>query len=121
MPVPPGCSVRPFADEPGRCDRCGKALTGQQRRWCGKNCPRADVAEHRWTQAREERRRRDGYRCTVSGCGRRERLQVDHIDPRWGAGYGWGCHNHQDNLQTLCLEHHQEKTRRQVREGRPTE
>jgi hypothetical protein len=41
------------------------------------------------------------------------RLEVNHIVPRNGAGYGFGCWNHQDNLETLCHGHHVEVTNAQ--------
>lgn len=34
------------------------------------------------------------------------RLEVNHIDPRRGQGYRFGCHHHQGNLETLCRLHH---------------
>jgi hypothetical protein len=40
-------------------------------------------------------------------------LEVDHIDPRVGRGYGTGCWNHQDNLRVLCHTCHVKVTRRQ--------
>lgn len=45
-------------------------------------------------------------------------LEVNHIDPRVGRGYGWGCHNHLSNLETLCHVHHVEETKRQAAERR---
>lgn len=29
-------------------------------------------------------------------------LEVNHIEPRRGGGYGQGCHHHLSNLETLC-------------------
>jgi hypothetical protein len=40
-------------------------------------------------------------------------LEVNHITPRAGEGYGMGCHHHQSNLETLCHECHVKVTRRQ--------
>jgi len=42
-------------------------------------------------------------------------LEVNHIVPRQGAGYLWGCHNHVDGLETMCRRHHVEETTRQRR------
>jgi hypothetical protein len=42
--------------------------------------------------------------------------EVNHVEPRWGAGYGTGCWNHQTNLQVLCHECHVAETARQKRE-----
>ena len=47
---------------------------------------------------------RDGYRCVQ--CGRRGRLECDHIEPREAGGS-----DHPDNLQTLCRRCHIAKTR----------
>ncbi len=44
--------------------------------------------------------------------------EVNHIDPRNGAGYANGCHNHQDGLETLCHTCHVETTKQQGRERR---
>ena len=47
-----------------------------------------------------------------------ERLEVNHIEPRVGRGYGFGCHNHLSNLETLCHPCHVIETRRQAAERR---
>lgn len=39
---------------------------------------------------------------------------MNHIVPRNGAGYGWGCHHHQTNLQTLCHSCHVKVTNAQA-------
>ena len=44
--------------------------------------------------------------------------EVNHIVPRVGAGYGNGCHNHQDNLETLCHACHVTTTTQQGRDRR---
>lgn len=41
-------------------------------------------------------------------------LEVNHIAPRNGQGYGWGCAHHLDGLETLCHQHHVEVTRDQA-------
>ncbi len=38
------------------------------------------------------------------------KLEVNHIIPREGKGYGQGCHNHQENLETLCHACHLQVT-----------
>lgn len=43
-------------------------------------------------------------------------LEVNHVEPRAGAGYGAGCWNHQTNLQVLCHPCHVAETTRQVNE-----
>ena len=42
--------------------------------------------------------------------------EVNHVDPRTGAGYGDGCHHHQTNLQVLCRPCHIAETTRQTRQ-----
>jgi 5-methylcytosine-specific restriction endonuclease McrA len=44
-------------------------------------------------------------------------LEVNHIEPRRGAGYGFGCWNHQDNLITLCHKCHLQSTAQQRATG----
>lgn len=46
-------------------------------------------------------------------------LEVNHIVPRNGDGYGVGCWHHLDNLETLCRSCHVEETTRQ-RRGLPS-
>lgn len=43
------------------------------------------------------------------------RVEVHHLRPRRGAGYGAGCHNHLDGLVTLCHRHHAEISAAQAR------
>ncbi|QPG69108.1 HNH endonuclease [Mycolicibacterium mucogenicum] len=50
--------------------------------------------------------------------GPRPWLEVNHIDPRVGRGYGFGCHNHLSNLETLCHGCHVTETNRQAAERR---
>ena len=45
-------------------------------------------------------------------------LEVNHIEPRKGAGYGPGCHHHLDGLETLCHACHLEVTAAQLAEWR---
>lgn len=40
-------------------------------------------------------------------------LEVNHIVPREGRGYGNGCDHHLENLETLCRPCHVDETRRQ--------
>jgi 5-methylcytosine-specific restriction endonuclease McrA len=101
----------PYADTPGVCDACGVALTGAQRRWCSSTCSMVEFNAHSWNGARHAARKRDGYACVK--CGSKRELEVNHIEPRVGRGYGWGCHNHPDNLETLCHDCHLVVTRNQ--------
>lgn len=45
-------------------------------------------------------------------------LEVNHIAPRVGRGYGFGCHNHLANLETLCHGCHVDETNRQAAQRR---
>lgn len=66
---------------------------------------------HYWGSSREAAKKRDGYACVK--CGSEERLEVNHIDPRWGLN-GSGCQHHQDNMETLCKRHHRLVTAAQM-------
>lgn len=115
-PVDSGCQLLPFADQPGVCDGCGTKLTGRRTRWCSGECADEWVRQHNWAWARAAAKRRDSHRCVT--CGQTRRLEVNHIEPRVGQGYGWGCWNHLDNLETLCHWCHLAVTKQQVAERR---
>ena len=72
---------------------------------------------HFWDEARAEALRRAGGKC--SRCGEvppedaRLGLEVNHIVPRNGGGYGPGCWHHQENLEPLCHQGHLEVTAEQ--------
>lgn len=60
----------------------------------------------RWKALRLEALRRDDYKCVK--CGRRGRLEVDHVLPvRTHPDLSWTL----SNLQTLCASCHTRKTR----------
>lgn len=107
----------PYADTPGVCDHCGKELKGRRRRWCSQACSDELTRQHDWGWARNAAKRRDGQKCVR--CGKTHSLEVNHIVPRVGRGYGWGCHNHLSNLETLCHWCHLEVTAQQRAERRP--
>jgi hypothetical protein len=91
-----------------RCCRCGRGygtavllavlieLAGGDS-WAVRFTADAPPAWHRWT----------------SGVA----LEVNHIEPRRGAGYGSGCHHHLSNLETLCHDCHVAVTGAQRRHG----
>lgn len=152
------CNALPFLDEPGACNRCGKALIGRQTQWCSDECFAELAWDHSWNWARNAARDRDGNRCVRCGSdGRDQRpkqwqrvesinharelgldwpvthrpagllfiarprlpwLEVNHIKPRVGRGYGFGCHNHLANLETLCHRCHVAETNRQSAQRR---
>lgn len=102
------CSLLLHDGEDGVCVRCGKALTGRQKKWCGHGCEDKWWEQHYWPIARKAARKRDGYRCVR--CGSTENLTVDHVIPLMGRGYRSGCVHHLSNLQTLCHGCHVAKT-----------
>lgn len=119
------CPWLPHEHQEGVCDRCGTRLTGRQTRWCSDKCQIEWRREHDWTAARNAAVRRDDHTCRH--CGAREnrdhrhpegvvRLEVNHIVPREGRGYGFGCRNHQENLETLCTQCHRVVTNTQAAE-----
>jgi len=123
-----------------RCQWCGDALpTRRHTVWCSDECSTAFSENHFWTNARNAALRRDGWTCVhciglpvLRAPQRREfgwddrafdfaltafdaerarrRLEVNHVVPRVGRGYGFGCHHHLANLETLCHEHHRIET-----------
>ncbi len=115
----------------GLCWRCGVALPPRRRHWCSDDCGQWWRNNHDWNSAREVALKRDKHRCVKCGAdgypissslyrgsytGRTMfpvKLEVNHIVPREGKGYGQGCHNHQENLETLCHNCHVAVTRRQ--------
>lgn len=126
------CPWLPHEHQDGVCDRCGTTLTGRQTRWCSAHCQMEWRTQHDWTVARKAAMVRDSHKCVKCGAAQhydwREpdktvRLEVNHIVPREGRGYGFGCHNHQDNLETLCQPCHRavtnaQATQRRARAGR---
>lgn len=110
------CNLSEWRGEDGRCQWCNKSLAGQSRRkvWCSKECGQAFETNHIWNIARHKARRRAGYKCTRENCPHpKEDLEVNHIIPLVGAGYGPSCFHHSANLEVLCKPHHQVETNRQ--------
>jgi hypothetical protein len=73
-----------------------------------------------WRRARAYAKRKTKYMCIVEECevGGRGTLDVHHVVPRNGEGYGVGCHHHQSGLQVLCKAHHLVETLRERAEKR---
>lgn len=127
----PNCPLLPQLQvhRDGYCDNCGKELPVRRRRWCSNRCANEPYANfslhHDWKEARAHALERDGYKCVKCGTAEviirvsrtrtRSNLEVNHIAPRRGRGYGRGCHNHQSNLETLCVICHQRVTAEQRR------
>ena len=108
-----------------QCFRCGGPLPPRRQWWCSDECVNFWARNHEWTAARWESLRlsaclpREEYendliqwaRCDQ--CASPLSLEVNHVEPRVGAGYSRGCWNHQSNLQVLCHECHVIETKRQ--------
>lgn len=94
----------------GRCVRCGGDGSEQRpKRWYTVERPQAESLFGV----------RIGWRETISVPGHKlPWLEVNHIDPRVGRGYLWGCHNHLANLETLCHGCHVVETKRQAAQRR---
>jgi len=110
------CSLSNWDGSDGCCRWCGEDITSSKRwRWCSNKCRLAFERNHIWKKARSAAKRSAKYRCTVDGCdiGGRGALDVHHLNPRNGRGYGPGCHAHQDNLAVLCKDHHKAETARE--------
>lgn len=109
---------------PGICayPTCENKLTGRRRKWCSNKCSRKYQDQiwnnHDWNSARKAALKRDNHKCVK--CGSTEKLEVNHINPRNGAGYGFSCGHHLDNLEVLCHTCHVKVTneQRKARKGR---
>ena len=114
------CPLAPRDHGPRTCDGCGVGLTGYARRWCSEACSDRWWGNHAWGFARPFAIKRAGgyHEATCDQCGKRVgwSAEVNHVEPRNGAGYGAGCHHHQTNLQVLCHGCHVAETTRQTRE-----
>lgn len=99
----------------GSCRGCRKAVGKGRRVWCSAKCNTKwwnDFArDHDWTTARRAVKRRDKKQCRR--CGAAERLEVNHIVPLVGAGYGLSCAHHRANLELLCRACHYDVTAKQ--------
>lgn len=80
------------------CVACGRSQASMPCAKCGEPWPCSTVAG-----GRVSRTWYDHHQRALN-------LEVDHIDPRWGNGYGKGCWNHLENLRTLCHECHVGRT-----------
>lgn len=121
----------------GLCQACGTALPrnkngsiSKARKWCTEDCANLWGRNHVWGPARQwatflnlqKHGLTWGDSCICDHCKRgilRDRLantdgiEVNHIGPRYGEGYGNGCWNHQVNLEVLCHTCHVDVTKAQ--------
>lgn len=102
-----------YHPRPEHCWVCGDALPKRRRKYCTDDCRLVFYVNHIWTMAREHALRLSRWTCKT--CGERKRLEVNHVVPRVGKGYGFGCAHHQDNLEVLCHACHVKVTNRQRR------
>lgn len=133
----PGCILLPYDAAAGHCRVCGDKVAGGRRTWCGTECQEMYERNHYWQLARQAAVKRDKYRCVRCGWsielgnllptgqyvfwsraillnrGESNWLEVNHIVPLVGAGYGTGCVHHVAGLETLCHKCHVQVTRRQ--------
>jgi 5-methylcytosine-specific restriction endonuclease McrA len=116
------CSLSIWVGKENHCQWCNSEIPSSSRRsvWCSSKCSKLWEKNHVWRFARAAARRRDKYACIECGLSRKDgnKIEVNHINPLVGRGYHYGCVHHLDNLETLCLVHHREKTNRQSRERR---
>ena len=102
-------AARPFCNDPqwragsGVCGWCGDALKGKTWFCRGAECGLVWRRNHWWTEARKAALERDGL-CVR--CGGGERLEVNHLEARGGAGYATSCAHHLEGLETLCHDCH---------------
>ena len=64
------------------------------------------INRKRWDRARGKAKERDGWRCTVDGCGSMRSIEVDHIKPIADGGAMYEL----SNLSTKCRVCHRAKT-----------
>ncbi len=101
------------ANADGACPWCGRILPAGRRRWCSDPCRDDFIDNHFWSHARDAAVRRDRKACRRCGARHRAKLEVHHVEPRRGRGYGAGCHHHLDLLETLCHRCHVAETNAQ--------
>lgn len=105
------CPLSVWSGTPGNCQWCDREIkAGRRSVYCGDKCRRAFEREHFWPRARATARRRAKYVCG-NGCA--GRIEINHIVPLVGSGYGPSCAHHQSNLEALCKSCHTNVTNEQ--------
>lgn len=111
------CHSTAWQGQDAVCQVCVSPLPAQSRRtvFCSDKCRRWFEQNHIWRFARRTARRRGKYACSIPECPatKADGIEVNHIIPLVGSGYGPSCFHHQANLETLCHHHHVEATNRQ--------
>lgn len=117
-----------YAPKPSKvCGACGGKLQGRMTWCCTKECLDLFSVHHFWANARPEAWKRrpwcvmcwpaGSHHALFLGCYRYDAhnahfsvvhtgMEINHIEPRRGRGYSFGCHHHQSNLEPLCVRHH---------------
>jgi 5-methylcytosine-specific restriction endonuclease McrA len=114
------CTLSVWTGEAGACQWCAAGLVagGRRKTWCSDKCRRAWERNHIWRRARAAARRRGKYECARCGLHKTEAdIEVNHIVPVVGAGYGMSCSHHSSNLEVLCHDCHVAETNRQRKDG----
>lgn len=113
------CTLTQWVGEQNVCQWCMSSLDGLSRRtaWCSSKCSRAWERNHVWRIARSAARRRDKYSCIKCGEHKTVKpIEVNHIVPLVGKGYGVSCSHHLSNLEALCVDCHRIETNAQFQE-----
>lgn len=110
------CVLSAWEGDLGDCQWCNASIRANRRTvFCSDKCRRVWQRNHIWRFARAYARRAAGYTCLTPGCDPpRNQLDVNHIEPLNGAGYGPSCAHHQDNLEVRCKPSHQAITTAQA-------
>lgn len=116
------CDLAPFHGRRGQCSVCGASSSGNDH-YCSTACEQAFAHNHNWELAKPAALHRDNYTCTRCGHqpdptdpqARSSELVVRHIERPVSPQYAQklniptfantrrnGCHQHLDNLTTLC-------------------
>lgn len=101
------CVLSAWTGNEGCCHWCDEPLIDKRRRtWCSDACRRTWERNHVWRRARAYARKKSKYLCSTCGADRSANLEVNHVNPVNGSGYGDGCSHHQVNLEVLCHSCH---------------
>ncbi len=102
----------PFCSVPNCDTLCDKFKNGNWRKYCYSHDGYSLMSERHWSYFKTRILLRDGYTCVK--CGNKEELQVDHIKAIVNGGDMWD----ENNLQTLCINCHKRKTKKDLKEKR---
>jgi 5-methylcytosine-specific restriction endonuclease McrA len=125
------CQLSSWNGEDTNCRWCNSSLGEFRKRWCCGSCLEAWRLQHRYFLARQLAVKLSKHKCLCirseneprhaccNICGLCESviklkgniLTCDHIIPRRGDRSRFSCNHHQSNLQILCSDCHEIKTR----------